>query len=97
MLPPLSSSLKPAPHTMQRADNDREANAIARLASGMAARAMSGRLDRALANGAEPSANRLLAKRAAQLTSRSTRSNVAGVLVLDLTTPRCRCPSRNTS
>jgi hypothetical protein len=69
---------------MQRADNDREANGLARLFAGMAARAMSGRLDRALANGAEPSTNRLLATRAAQLTSRSTRFNVAGVLELDL-------------
>ena len=69
---------------MQRVDNHREVSAIARLASGMAARAMSGRLDRALANGAEPSTNRLLATRAAQLTSRSARSNVASVLELDL-------------
>ena len=50
-------------HTMQRPDNDREANAVARLFTGMAARAMPGRLERALANGAEPSTNRLLASR----------------------------------
>lgn len=69
---------------MQPTENDREANAVARLLTGMAARLRSGRLDRALADGAEPSTDRLLATRAAQLTSRWTRSNVAGALEASL-------------
>lgn len=57
---------------------------IARIMNGIAARALSGRLDRALAGGARADTDRLLEARAAQLTSRQTRKSLVAVLEADL-------------
>jgi len=57
---------------------------IARITNGIAARALSGRLDRALAGGARADTDRLLEARATQLTSRQTRKSLVAVLEADL-------------
>lgn len=57
---------------------------IARILNDITARARSGRLDRALADGAQPGTDRLLATRAAQLTSRQTRNSLVAVLQADI-------------
>jgi hypothetical protein len=57
---------------------------IARITNGIAAHALSGRLDRALAGGARADTDRLLEARATQLTSRQTRNSLVAVLEADL-------------
>jgi len=59
----------------------------------VAARVLAGRLDRALIDGADPSTSPLLAARAAMLTSRSTRSELADGLDVLLASAQ-RPPSR---
>ena len=59
----------------------------------VAARLIAGRLDRALIDGADPSASPRLAARAAMLTSRSTRSELADGLDVVLARAQ-RSPSR---
>jgi hypothetical protein len=59
----------------------------------LAARLLAGRLDRALIDGADPSTSPRLAARAAMLTSRSTRSELADALDVILASAQ-RPPSR---